>query len=262
MNNINMTPFLTLFRREISRFLKVMVQTILTPFISSFLYLLVFGVTLGQHVQFKENISYLSYLIPGLMMMGLINNSYQNSSSSIVTMKFTGDLEDLRIVPLSNQTIVWAMALASWVRGMIVALVTWLVGNIFMYWQQDQWLSISHPWAFIFFSLMAGLSFGHIGIAMAFWAKTMDQLSAFSSFILLPLIYLGGVFISLDRLSPFWRAIAQWNPLLYFIEGFRYSFFGTSEISMERAVAVSMIGLFVFYWRALKSLKPGCFSRW
>jgi ABC-2 type transport system permease protein len=237
-------------------------QTIFAPFISSFLYLLVFGVSLGQHVQSKGDVSYLAYLIPGLMMMGLINNAYQNSSSSIVNMKFTGDLEDLRTVPLSNQTIVWAMALAAWVRGMIVAIVTWLTGSLFMYWQQGEILGVAHPLAFLFFSLVSGLSFGYIGIAMAFWAKTMDQLSAFSSFILLPLIYLGGVFISMDRLSPFWRSIAQWNPLLYFIEGFRYSFLGYSDVSIERAAVVSLAGLVIFYWRAVKSLRPGCFSRW
>jgi len=259
---MNWVPFETLLIREISRFSKVLVQTVVAPLISSFLYLLVFGVSLGQHVQFKENITYLAYLIPGLMMMGLINNSYQNSSSSIVTMKFTGDLEDLRIVPLSNQTIVLAMAVASWVRGMVVACVTWVVGNIFMFWQYGELLGITHPWAFLFFSLIGGLSFGLIGIAMAFWAKTMDQLSAFSSFILLPLIYLGGVFISMDRLSPFWKSVAQWNPLLYFIEGFRYSFFGHSDIPIERAVLVSLAGLMIFYWRALKSLQPGCFGRW
>ncbi len=259
---MNWVAFETLFRREVARFIRVLVQTIVAPLISSFLYLLVFGVSLGQHVKFGENISYLAYLIPGLMMMGLINNAYQNSSSSIVTMKFTGDLEDLRVVPLDNQTIVWAMALASWVRGMLVAGVTWIVGNIFLYSLQGELLPIAHPWAFFFFSFVGGLSFGHIGIAIAFWAKTMDQLSAFSSFILLPLIYLGGVFISLDRLSPFWKSVAQWNPLLYFIEGFRYSFFDHSEIAIERAVIVSLVGLFVFYWRALSSLKPGCFGRW
>lgn len=255
-------PFQTLFKREVSRFLKVVVQTVFAPFISSFLYLLVFGVSLGQHVQWKENISYLSYLIPGLMMMGLINNAYQNSSSSVVSSKFTGDLEDLRMVPLSNQAIVWAMAWASWVRGMIVALVTWVTGSLFLYWQQGELIGVSHPLAFLFFSLMSGLSFGFIGITMAFWAKTMDQLSAFSSFILLPLIYLGGVFISLDRLSPFWRSLAQWNPLLYFIEGFRYSFLGYSDVSVERAAWVSVVGLMFFYWRALSSLQPGRFSRW
>lgn len=259
---MNWVPFETLFKREIARFLKVIMQTVFAPFISSFLYLLVFGVSLGQHVKFSEEVSYLAYLIPGLMMMGLINNAYQNSSSSIVNMKFTGDLEDLRVVPLNNQAIVWAMALASWVRGMIVALVTWLVGNIFMYWHEGTWLGMAHPLAFLFFSLVGGLSFGHIGIAMAFWAKTMDQLSAFSSFVLLPLIYLGGVFISLDRLSPFWQGVAQWNPLLYFIEGFRYSFLGTSSVSIERAIIVSLVGLALFYWRAIKSLRPGAFSRW
>lgn len=259
---MNWIPFLTLFRREISRFFKVIVQTVFAPFISSFLYLLVFGVSLGQHVQFHENVSYLAYLIPGLMMMGLINNAYQNSSSSIVNMKFTGDLEDLRVVPLSNREIVWAMALAAWVRGMVVAIVTWCVGNIFMLWQEGSWLGVAHPLAFLFFSLVSGLSFGYIGIAMAFWAKTMDQLSAFSSFILLPLIYLGGVFISMNQLSPFWRSVAQWNPLLYFIEGFRYSFLGYSDVSLERAIVVSLIGLVLFYVQALRSLRPGCFSRW
>jgi ABC-2 type transport system permease protein len=259
---MNWVAFETLFRREITRFFKVIMQTIFAPFISSFLYLLVFGVSLGQQVQTEDGVSYLAYLIPGLMMMGLINNAYQNSSSSIVNMKFTGDLEDLRVVPLSNQTIVWAMALAAWVRGMIVAIVTWVVGVVFLYWQKGEFLGIAHPLAFLFFSMVSGLSFGFIGITMAFWSKTMDQLSAFSSFILLPLIYLGGVFISLERLSPFWRSMAEWNPLVYFIEGFRYSFLGVSSVSISKAVIISVTGLLLFYWRALKSLRPGHFSRW
>lgn len=258
-----MIAFLTLLKREVKRFRKVLVQTIVAPFVSSFLYLLIFGVSLGSQVEMKEGIPYIAYLIPGLMMMGLINNAYQNSSSSIVNMKFTGELEDLAVVPLSLQEIIAAMSLASFVRGGIVALVTGIVGALFMFWTQDEFINIAHPWAVIYFATMAGLSFGAIGISIAFWAKTFDQLSAFSTFVLIPLTYLGGVFISIDKLSGFWRLVASLNPLLYFVEGIRYGFIGQADVSIPLAMTISLLAWIIFSLAAFFTLRrPGVFARW
>lgn len=258
-----MIAFVTLLKREIKRFRKVLVQTVVAPFVSSFLYLLIFGVSLGSQVEMKAGIPYIAYLIPGLMMMGLINNAYQNSSSSIVNMKFTGELEDLAVVSISLKEIIAAMSLAALVRGGIVALVTGLVGAAFMFWTQGELISISHPWAVLYFATMAGLSFGAIGINVAFWAKTFDQLSAFSTFILLPLTYLGGVFISIDKLSDFWRAVASLNPLLYFIEGIRYGFIGQADVNVGLAMVISFVAWIIFSLAAFFTLRrPGVFARW
>ncbi|MEK2645616.1 ABC transporter permease [Bdellovibrio sp. BCCA] len=257
-----MTGFVTIFHREIARFLKVIVQTVITPFVSSFLYLLIFGVSLGEQMAAHQGVSYLAFLIPGLMMMGLINNSFQNSSSSIVSSKFSGDLEDLRVAPITDREIIWAMSLGSLVRGSIVALITYMVGSAFMLYQQGEWLAIAHPMITLFFLIVAGLIFGMIGISIAFWATTFDQLSAFSAFILLPLTYLGGVFLSIEHLHPFWQMVSKANPLLYLINGLRYGILGVSDVNVWTAAVISLIGFVFFYMAAHWSLKKGSFQRW
>lgn len=257
-----MVGFVTIFQREIARFMKVIVQTVITPFISSFLYLLIFGVSLGEQMQAHQGVSYLSFLIPGLMMMGLINNSFQNSSSSIVSSKFSGDMEDLRVAPVTDGEIIWAMSLGALVRGSVVAVITYFVGSMFMLYQQGEWLAIAHPFATLFFLILAGLIFGMIGISIAFWATTFDQLSAFSAFILLPLTYLGGVFLSIEHLHPFWQAVSKANPLLYLINGLRYGILGVSDVNVWTAAVISTVGFLVFYATARWSLRKGSFQRW
>lgn len=256
------TGFTTLFQREIKRFMKVLVQTVVTPFVSSFLYLLVFGVSLGSQVKVNGGVPYLAFLIPGLMMMGLMNNAFQNSSSSIVSSKFSGDLEDIRVAPITNQQIVWAMSFGGVVRGSLVAFVTYIVGALFYFIQQGQMLSIEHPLALIYFVIMGGLIFGMIGISVAFWANTFDQLSAFSAFVLLPLTYLGGVFISIENLHPFWQTVAKLNPLLYLINGLRYGVLGVSDVEITHSVILSLVGFVVFYIVSLMALRKGSFQRW
>jgi ABC-2 type transport system permease protein len=257
-----MTGFVTIFQREIARFLKVLIQTVVTPFVSSFLYLLIFGVSLGGQMEPHQGVSYLSFLIPGLMMMGLINNAFQNSSSSIVSSKFSGDMEDLRVAPVSDTEIICAMSLGALVRGSLVAVITYFVGALFMYYQSGEWLWIAHPFIALFFLVVAGLIFGMIGISIAFWATTFDQLSAFSAFILLPLTYLGGVFLSIEHLHPFWQMVSKFNPLLYLINGLRYGILGVSDVHVETAALVSLLGFGIFYAVARWSLKKGSFQRW
>ncbi|MFZ4405126.1 MAG: ABC transporter permease [Pseudobdellovibrionaceae bacterium] len=255
-----MIAFLTLLHREISRFLKVIVQTILTPLVSSFLYLLVFGVSLGGPT--VRGVAYLAFLIPGLMMMGLINNAFQNASSSIVTSKFSGDLEDWKVAPISHHQIIWALGLGSVVRGTLVAMITWLVGSVFFYIEQGVFLWIKHPFIFIYFILLSGLIFGFLGVSAAFWAKTFDQLSALSSFVLLPLTYLGGVFISIDHLSAFWQKVSLLNPLLYLINGLRFSVLGQSDVALMPSMLMGLVGTLIFYILALFSLRRGSYQRW
>lgn len=257
-----MIIFLTLVRREIKRFLKVIIQTVVSPVISSFLYLLVFGVSLGTSVQLKSGLNYLSFLIPGLMMMGLINNAFQNSSSSIVTSKFSGDLEDIRVAPIPHSYIIWAMGLGGAVRGTLVAMVTGLVGLLFHYMQLHELLSVEHPVWLIYFFLVGGFIFSFLGIFVAVLANTFDQLSAFSTFILLPLTYLGGVFISIESLHPIWQTLSHFNPLFYLINGFRYAVLGQADVGLLNAVLVSAFAVLVTFLMAQYALKKGSFSRW
>ncbi|MFZ3229308.1 MAG: ABC transporter permease [Pseudobdellovibrio sp.] len=257
-----MIGFLTLLEKEVKRFLKVIIQTLISPIISSFLYLLVFGVSLGSSVQLKNGIPYLSFLIPGLMVMGLINNSFQNSSSSIVTSKFSGDLEDLRVVPITNSQIILAMGFGGVIRGFLVALVTGIVGSLFHYYKLGEFLKLEHPFWILFFTITGGLTFSFMGIFIAFIAKTFDQLSAFSSFILLPLTYLGGVFVSIETLQPIWQTVSLFNPLFYLINGFRYAVIGTSDVNVIVSIAVSLVAVVITFALARFALVKGSFSRW
>lgn len=252
----------TLFKKEVKRFLKVMMQTIVTPFMSSFLYLLVFGVSLGAKMNDMYAVSYLAFLIPGLMMMGLMNNAFQNSSSSIAVMKFSGDLEDIRVTPLSSHHILVAMGLGSVIRGLTVAIVTYLVGVVFYYLQFGELLGISHPLVLSYFVLVGGFIFGLLGICAGFWAKSVEHVAAFTNFILLPLLYLGGVFVSIESLPSWAKTLSSYNPVLYLINGMRYGVLGVSDVDLVQSIVVSGAGLVVLYGLAFLALKKANFSRW
>jgi ABC-2 type transport system permease protein len=256
-----MTGFLFLFRRECHRFFKVLVQTVLTPVISAGLYSLIFGVSLGSHIDLN-GVRYLAFLIPGLMMMGLMNNSFQNSSSSLVSSKFTGDIEDLAIVPLSKSQIIWAMSLASVIRGAMVAFITLVVGEVFYYIQYQEYLWPAHPLLLVYFIVLGGLVFGQLGLIAAFWAKTFDQLSAISTFVILPLTYLGGVFIPVSQLQPFWQKVSMANPLLYFINGLRYGMISVTDVGIELSTVLVLVVGIALNLLAVRVISRVSFSRW
>ena len=254
--------FITLYQREMARFIKVVFQTVFTPLINSTLYLLIFGVSLGGSIRMASGLSYLEFLIPGLVMMGVLNNAFQNSSSSIVSGKFSGDLEDLKTVPLTPQMIIWAMSIGGLTRGALVGLITYVVGIVFLYFVEGRISGVANPFHLAFFLVLGGLIFAKLGIAIAFWAKTFDQMSAVGSFVLLPLIYLGGVFFSIQGLHPFWQGIAHFNPVLYLISGVRYGFLGETDVPLGTAAAVSLAALVVFHILGIRALKKGSYSRW
>ena len=256
------TPFFALFSREIQRFFKVLAQTILIPAITSFIYLLIFGVSLGKNIQVLSGVSYLEFLIPGLVMMGCMNNSYQNGSSSLLGMKFGGEIVDLKAAPLTIQQIVWAMSLGGLCRGLVVGLVVLVSGELFYYFYERSFLIPAHPFYFLLFCVIGGLAFTKLGIAVAFLAKTFDHVSAIGGFIIMPLIYLGGVFFSLNSLSAFWIKVSHFNPLLYFINGVRYGVLGLSDVPVDTALYVSLFALFLFHLTAVWTLKKGSYQPW
>jgi ABC-2 type transport system permease protein len=260
--DLSFTPFYSLLRKEVKRFLKVSIQTVLTPLVSSLLYLLIFGVSLGAYIQMKNGFSYLEFLIPGLVMMGCLNNAFQNSSSSIIVSKFGGDLEDLKVAPISYVQIIMAVAIGGLVRGALVGAVTFIVGSVFCYYSVGHMLAIAHVFWLAIFILLGGLAFSLLGLAAAFWAKNFDQMAAVNSFILLPLMYLGGVFFSINNLHPFWQAIASVNPLLYFINGVRFGILGVADVKPETSLAVATVTLILLYSMAYATLRRASFLRW
>ena len=257
---LSVIPFLALFYREIRRFMKVFIQTILTPLVTASLYFLIFGLSLD--VQLADGTPYLAFLIPGVVMMGCLNNSFQNTSSSVVSSKFTGELEDYKVAPLGSQQFVWALSFGGLIRGVIVSVVTFLVGQLFYYNSYDRFLSVIHPFYLFFFLLVGGLSFAKLGLSVAIWARTFDQMMAVNGFLITPLIYLGGVFFSLETLSNFWQQVSMFNPLLYLINGVRYAILGHSDVSVGVAIVVVVLTLGVFHLLALYSMKAGAFFRW
>ncbi len=260
--DLTFNPFWALYVREMKRFLKVIFQTVFTPLINATLYLLIFGLSLGKNIHLDGGISYLAFLIPGLVMMSVLNNAFQNSSSSIVAGKFAGDLEDLKVVPLSSNQIIWALSIAGLCRGFVVGLITFLVGEVFYYIVEHSVLGVANPLALIFFLVTGGLIFAQLGITVAFWAKTFDQVSAIGSFVLVPLIYLGGVFFSLAGLHPFWQDVSKFNPVLYLINGVRFGMLGHSDVDLTTALIVCLVTLLIFFVLSMRAIKYGNFTRW
>lgn len=253
---------MTLVRREIHRYLKVLFQTILTPLVNSILYLLIFGVSLGESIKLSSGVSYLAFIIPGLVMMACLNNAFQNTSSTIVSGKFSGDVEDWKVVPLTTQGIIWALCIGALTRGLLVAFLTLCVGEIFYYYTYGYFLDLHFTFLFLYFLIIGGLVFALFGIIVAIWAKTFDEMSAIGALILTPLMFLGGVFFSIESLSPFWQKISLYNPLLYFINGVRYSVLGLSDVSIEVSVGVSFLSLVLTFLIARYAIEKGSFQRW
>ena len=225
--------FYTLFRKEVVRFLKVTVQTILTPVVTALLYLLVFGQALEAHVEVYEGVSYSAFLIPGLMMMSIIQNAFSNSSSSIIQSKMMGNLVFVLLSPISSLEFFTAFTLASVVRGILVAVAVYLVAIIFI----D--LPLAKPWAIVSFAILGSALLGVLGIIGGIWAEKFEQLSAFQNFFILPLSFLSGVFYSIESLPGNWYTVSLFNPFFYLIDGFRYGFFGVSDTDAGTSLIVS-----------------------
>ncbi|MBC86911.1 MAG: ABC transporter permease [Bdellovibrionaceae bacterium] len=260
--NLKWTPFMMLYWREVRRFSRVAVQTLLAPAVNTTLYLLIFGVSIGRAIKMEEGITYLGFLIPGLIMMGCLNNAFSNASSSVAGSKSAGELEDYKSSPLSSQQIIWALSAGGVSRGLLVSVVTMVVGELFYLNQHGEFLPINNVFLLFYFLLVGGFAFGMMGLSAAIWARSFDHLSAVGNFVLLPLIYLGGVFYSIDNLPGFWQKVSLANPLLYLINGVRYAILGVSDVSLGVSVLVTLIMLLVFLSISVWSLARGSFHRW
>jgi ABC-2 type transport system permease protein len=246
-----MTGFLTLFYKELLRFWKVGFQTVFAPMVSTLLYLMIFSHVLDARVQAYPGVAYTVFMIPGLIMMAVLQNAFANSSSSLIQSKITGNLVFVLLSPLSYQEIFFAYVLASVVRGLAVGLGFYLITYGFF----DVSIS-SFPWIFIF-ALMGSALLGALGLIAGIWAEKFDHLATFQNFIILPLTFLSGVFYSIHSLPPFWRGLSHLNPFFYIIDGFRYGFFSTSDISPYVSLGIVATCFLAVSWLTLQMLSTG-----
>lgn len=227
-----MIGFWTLLRKELIRFWKVLLQTVLAPVVNALLYLLIFSHVLEAHVQVYPGVGYTAFLMPGLVMMSILQNAFANASSSLIQSKITGSLVFVLLPPLSHLEFFGAYLLAAVIRGLLVGLGVWLVGLLFTE------LPLAAPGWVLTFALLASVAFGCIGIIAGIWADKFDHLAGVQNFVILPLTFLSGVFYSIHTLPVFWQAVSHYNPVFYMIDGFRFGFHGVSDLSPWHALSV------------------------
>jgi ABC-2 type transport system permease protein len=246
-----MTGWQTLFYKEILRFWKVGFQTVAAPVMTAILYLLIFGHVLEDHVKVYDTVSYTAFLLPGLVMMSVLQNAFANSSSSLIQSKVMGNLVFILLTPLSHRAWFVAYVGSSIVRGMVVG------GGVLLatVWFTD--LTFVAPvWIAVFGFLGAGL-LGALGVIAGLWAEKFDQMAAFQNFIIMPLTFLSGVFYSIHSLPGFWQQVSHLNPFFYMIDGFRYGFFGQGDASPWLSLAIVGTAFLAVGGFALHLLKTG-----
>lgn len=245
-----MIGFQTLFYKEVLRFWKVATQTITAPIMTAMMYLLIFGQALDGHVK-VHGISYMAFLIPGLVMMSVLQNAFANASSSLIQSKVTGNLVFIMLPPLSHWEMFSAYVLAAVVRGVVVGLGVFVVTAWFAH------LSFASPLWIILFAFLGAAVLGTMGLIAGIWAEKFDQLAAFQNFVIVPLTFLSGVFYSIESLPPVWKTISSLNPFFYMIDGFRYGFSGQSDVSPLHSLIFVTCFLFVLASLALYMLRSG-----
>ncbi|HJV87863.1 MAG TPA: ABC transporter permease [Noviherbaspirillum sp.] len=246
-----MTGFQTLLYKEVLRFWKVAMQTITAPILTAMLYLLIFGHVLEDHVQVYPQVRYTSFLIPGLVMMSVLQNAFANSSSSLIQSKITGNLVFVLLPPLSHWEIYGAYVLASVVRGLAVGTGVFIITAWFAK------LTFVAPWWIVIFSLLGAGMLGTMGLIAGIWAEKFDQLAAFQNFLIMPATFLSGVFYSIHSLPPFWQSVSRFNPFFYMIDGFRYGFFGQSDVNPSTSFSIVTVFFVLLAAFAIYLLKSG-----
>lgn len=246
-----MTGFLTLLYKELLRFWKVGFQTVFAPMVSTLLYLMIFSHALADHVQIYSGVPYTVFLVPGLVMMAVLQNAFANSSSSLIQSKITGNLVFVLLSPLSYGEIFLAYVLASVIRGLAVGAGVYIVTLVFF-----EGTLFSVPWVVVF-ALMGSALLGALGLVAGIWAEKFDQLAAFQNFVILPLTFLSGVFYSMHSLPPLWQGMSHLNPFFYIIDGFRYGFFQESDISPYISLGIVATCFLAVSWVTLRMLKTG-----
>lgn len=245
-----MIGFLTLLEKEFLRFWKVAFQTVAAPVLTALLYLLIFGHVLDDQVT-VHGVRYTSFLIPGLVMMQVLQNAFANSSSSLIQAKITGSIVFVLLPPIPYGAFFAAYVLAAVLRGLMVGLGVLLATVWFVE------LKVVAPLWIVVFSMLGGALFGALGMIAGIWSEKFDQLASFQNFLIMPLTMLSGVFYSIYTLPAFWQGVSHYNPVFYMIDGFRYGFFGVSDVAPETSLLVVVACFAAVSWGTLGLLKRG-----
>jgi len=248
---MNRRGFYTLFYKESLRFYKVALQTIVAPIITTLLYFLVFSHVLEKHVTVYGNVSYTSFLVPGLVMMTIIQNAFANSSSSLIQSKVSGNIVFMLLAPLSYLEVYMAFIAAAVLRGLLVGSGVYLITTLFVV------LPIYNLAILILFAILGSAVLGTLGMIAGIWAEKFDQLAGFQNFVILPLSFLSGVFYSIHSLPDFWQKLSHFNPFFYMIDGFRYGFFGISDVNPVISITATVLFLLLLSVATIYVLKRG-----
>jgi len=246
-----MAGFATLFYKELLRFWKVAFQTVAGPVLSALLYLVIFAQALGDRVRVFDDVPFTAFLVPGLVMMSVLQNAFANSSSSLIQSKVTGNLVFVLLAPISSAEFFAAYVLAAVARGVVVgagvlAVTVWFVE-----------LRLAAPLWALGFAVLGAALLGVLGLLAGLWAEKFDQIAAFQNFLVLPLTMLSGVFYSIQALPPLWQTVSHLNPFFYLIDGFRYGFFGAADVSPGASLAVVAVSLALLSGLCLRLLAVG-----
>ncbi|RJX33545.1 MAG: metal-dependent hydrolase [Oxalobacter sp.] len=243
--------FRTLLYKEVLRFVKVAGQTITAPVLTAVLYLLVFGHALEAHVQAYPGVSYTAFLIPGLVMMSVLQNAFANTSSSLIQSKMNGSMVFLLLSPISYWETYWAYLLAAIVRGVTVGVGVFAVTVWFAP------LSYVAPWWIALFGVLGAAILGTMGLIAGLWAEKYDHLATFQNFLIMPATFLSGVFYTIRSLPETWQAVSHANPFFYLVDGFRYGFYGQSDVAPLLSLAVGGAFFLLLACLAVWMLKKG-----
>ncbi len=243
--------FPTLLRKEIKRFYKVAFQTVAAPVLTAVLYLMIFGHVLEGRLVVYDKLTYTAFLIPGLVMMSVLQNAFDNTSSSLIQSKITGNLVFVLLAPLSHLEFYSAYVLAAVFRGVVVGLGVLLITLFF------EVPAMQNPAWIILFAFMGAAILGALGLIAGIWADKFDQLAAFQNFLIMPATMLSGVFYSIHSLPEIWQVISHLNPFFYMIDGFRYGFFGVSDVSPWLSLVIVTTFFLIVSALALRLLQSG-----
>lgn len=252
MINLYWIALTSIWRKEVTRFLRIWIQTLLPSVMTMALYFIIFGNLIGSRIGQMGGFSYMEFIVPGLIMMSVITNSYTNVCSSFYSAKFQRNIEELIVAPVPAHIIIWGYVGGGVARGICTGILVTITSALFVHYHVHSWLFV------IFTLLLTAILFSLAGLLNAIFAKSFDDISIIPTFVLTPLTYLGGVFYSITLLPNFWQWVSKLNPIVYMINGFRYGFLGISDVSLSITFSVLILFVIVLYaiaWWVIQSGK-------
>lgn len=243
--------YMTIVRKEVIRFLRIWPQTFLPAVVTTVLYFLIFGTFIGSQIKAIDGVTYMAFIVPGLVMMAIVNGSFQNIAFSFFQLKFMKTVEEILVSPMPAWTVVAGYITGSLLRGLGIGVLVFLSAYIF------EVIPVAHPFYAIIIASITSILFSLVGLVNAIYAKGFDGINIIPTFVIIPLTYLGGVFYSVDILPSVWQTISYANPVLYMVNAFRYSILGFSDISILTSVLVLLVSVLIMFTWVLYLFKTG-----